>query len=109
MMDLAEGHVAALQLIEKQSGVNMINLGVGKPCSVLEMIATFEKSTGQSVPVQVGKRRDGDLPIYYASAQKAKAVLGWEAMRTLGQMCESSWHFQSRHLADLQKSNKSNI
>lgn len=109
VMDLAEGHVAALQLIEKQSGVHMINLGVGKPCSVLEMIATFEKSTGQSVPVQVGKRRDGDLPIYYASAQKAKAVLGWEATRTLGQMCESSWHFQSRHLADLQKSNKSNI
>lgn len=87
----------------------MIHLGAAKPDSAHDLGSTFEKSAGQSVPVQVRKRRETDLPIDYTSAQKAKGVLGWEAARTLGQMCESSWHFQSRHVADLQKSNKSNI
>ena len=96
VMDLAEGHAAALKLIENQAGLHIINLGTGQPYSVLEMISAFEKSTGQSIPVQKGKRRDGDLPIYYASVDKAKSVLGWQAKRSLNEMCESSWHFQTK-------------
>ena len=96
VMDLAEGHVAALKLIEKQSGMQTINLGTGQPYSVLEMIQAFEKTTGQSIAVQMGKRREGDLPIYFASADKAKSVLGWQAKRSLDEMCESSWGFQKK-------------
>lgn len=94
VMDLAEGHVAALRLIQKSAGLHTLNLGAGQPYSVLEMIQTFEKATGQSIPMKIGPRRQGDLPIYYACADKAKVILQWEAKRTLKEMCESAWKFE---------------
>ena len=97
VMDLAEGHEKALTFIEKNSGMHIINLGTGKANSVLELVKTFESVTGVSIPLLVGPRRDGDLPVYYASADKAKAVLHWEATRSLADMCESSWQFQLQH------------
>ncbi|BDT76513.1 UDP-glucose 4-epimerase [Polynucleobacter yangtzensis] len=99
VMDLAEGHEKALALIQKTPGMHIINLGTGKPHSVLELVRTFEKVTGESIPMQIGKRRDGDLPVYYASADKAKDVLQWQATRTLADMCLSSWQFQLQHLS----------
>ena len=99
VMDLAEGHEKALDLIQKTPGIHIINLGTGKPHSVLELVHTFESVTGESIPMQIGSRRDGDLPVYYASADKAKAVLQWQATRTLSDMCHSSWQFQLQHLS----------
>lgn len=99
VMDLAEGHEKALALIQKTPGMHIINLGTGKPHSVLEFVRTFEKVTGESIPMQIGKRRDGDLPVYYASADTAKDVLQWRATRTLADMCLSSWQFQLQHLS----------
>lgn len=101
VMDLAEGHAKALSLIQKTPGMQIINLGTGKPHSVLEMVNTFEKATGESVPLQFGPRRDGDLAVYYASADRANAVLQWQATRTLEEMCSSSWQFQLQHQSSL--------
>jgi len=101
VMDLAEGHEKALALIQKTSGMHIINLGTGKPHSVLDLVKTFEKVTGEAIPMQIGSRRDGDLPVYYASANKAKAVLQWQATRTLADMCLSSWQFQLQHLSSV--------
>lgn len=94
VMDLAEGHEKALTFIEKNPGMHIINLGTGNANSVLELVHTFEKVTGKEIPLQIGPRRDGDLPVYYASAHKAKELLQWQANRSLAQMCESSWQFQ---------------
>jgi len=97
VMDLAEGHIAALRYIQNNAGMEIINLGTGVSCSVLEMVRTFESSTGQVVSAQMGARRAGDLPVYFASADKAKMLLHWEAKRPLKQMCESSWLFQLKN------------
>ena len=94
VMDLAEGHEKALTFIEKNPGMHIINLGTGNSNSVLELVHTFEKVTGKEIPLQIGPRRDGDLPVYYASAEKAQSLLNWQANRSLAQMCESSWQFQ---------------
>jgi UDP-glucose 4-epimerase len=99
VMDLAEGHIKALALIRKTSGMHVINLGTGKPHSVLDLVHTFEKVTGKSVPIQIGPRRDGDLSIYFASPAKARDILQWQATRTLVDMCDSSWQFQLQHLS----------
>lgn len=94
VMDLAEGHIAALKLLENQAGLHVLNLGTGKPYSVFGVIRAFEEVTGQSIPIEMGPRRDGDLPSYYASPIKAESVLGWHARRTLEDMCQSAWQFQ---------------
>ena len=99
VMDLAEGHQKALTLIQKDQGMHIINLGTGKPHSVLELVRTFEKVTGEAIPMQIGTRRDGDLPVYYASADMARDILQWQATRTLADMCLSSWQFQLQHLS----------
>jgi UDP-glucose 4-epimerase len=101
VMDLAEGHVAALRYIQSNLGMEIINLGTGISYSVLEMVRSFESSTGQVVSTQIGGRRAGDLPVYFASADKAKMLLHWEAKRNLSQMCESSWLFQLQHQSKL--------
>ena len=101
VMDLAEGHEKALSLIQKTPGLHIINLGTGKANSVLELVKTFEKVTGEPIPIKMGPRRDGDLPVYYASADKAKALLQWQATRSLADMCHSSWQFQLQHLSSI--------
>ena len=104
VMDLAEGHIAALSYIQKNVGVEIINLGTGIPCSVLEMVQTFESATGQAIPIQIGPRRAGDLPVYFASADKAKTLMGWGARRDMADMCVSAWNFQQHQATQLEAS-----
>jgi UDP-glucose 4-epimerase len=96
VMDLAEGHIAALKYLDSHAGHHVFNLGTGYGTSVFEMIRAFEQASGKAIPYRIVARRHGDLPSYYADATRAKTHLSWEASRTLMEMCESSWRFQSR-------------
>jgi len=96
VMDLAEGHAAALALTSHHKGWEAINLGTGIPYSVYDLISAFEKSAKQAIPKTVKERRSGDLPIYFAKADKAKNLLKWEAKRDLQLMCDSSWKYQEQ-------------
>ncbi|QWE14804.1 UDP-glucose 4-epimerase GalE [Polynucleobacter sp. AP-Sving-400A-A2] len=91
--DLAQGHLLALQYLEDHPGALTVNLGTGKPYSVLEMIATFEKVSGKKIPYDLVERRSGDLAEYYANSDPAKTVLGWEAKYGIERMCEDTWRF----------------
>jgi UDP-glucose 4-epimerase len=100
VMDLAEGHAAALKYLTQAKGCHAINLGTGKGYSVLEMVQTFEKATGREVPYKVVARRAGDVAQCYANPKKAADLLGWTANRSLDDMCESTWRFQHQaHLS----------
>lgn len=93
--DLAAGHVAALGVISSHNEpISTWNLGTGQGYSVLEMIRTFERVNGVSVPYQIAGRRPGDVASFYASPDKAKADLSWEATFSLDQMCASVWRFE---------------
>ncbi len=95
VMDLAEGHLAALESLGKGSApIRYTNLGTGIGVSFLELVQAFKDASGQDIPSVVSDRRPGDLPAYYADATKAKQELGWSATRTLADMCQSTWHFQ---------------
>ena len=94
VMDIAEGHAAALELVNERQGFEVINLGTGVAHSVFELIDAFERASRQTIKKLIQERRAGDLPIYYAKAEKAKNLLHWEAKRGLQEMCESSWKFQ---------------
>lgn len=94
VMDLAEGHAAALNFLTQNLGWHAINLGTGKGYSVLEMVKAFEKATGYQVPCQIVARRAGDVAACYADPKKASELLNWGAMRTLNDMCASTWRFQ---------------
>ncbi|MBT8529308.1 UDP-glucose 4-epimerase GalE [Polynucleobacter paneuropaeus] len=93
VMDLAEGHLAALNYLKKNSGCEIFNLGSGSPISVLELIASYERASGKQIPTKIAPRRNGDLPIYYAKADKAKEILRWRPNRGLAEMCvdASKW------------------
>lgn len=95
VVDLAAGHLAALDFIRQRSGVHVWNLGTGRGYSVLEMVAAFERASGQPVPYQVVDRRPGDIAICYADPSKAREELGWEAKRGLEQMMTDAWRWQS--------------
>jgi UDP-glucose 4-epimerase len=94
VMDLAEGHLAALRFLQEHAGWHAFNLGTGQGTSVLDMVRTFESASGVPVPYHIAPRRDGDLPAYYAKADKAREQLGWQAHRTLHDMCASTWRWQ---------------
>ncbi len=94
VMDLAEGHAAALSFLSRTIGWHAINLGTGKGYSVLEMIQAFEKAAGQRVPYKIVTRRTGDVAKFYADIQKASKLMSWRAVRTLEDMCASTWRFQ---------------
>ena len=79
MVDLAIGHLKALEYADKHSGVEAINLGTGNGISVLELVNAFDKANNMKLPYVIGPRRDGDLPAFWADATKAKELLGWEA------------------------------
>jgi len=95
VMDVAEGHVAAL--IHLTKGVNIYNLGTGKGTTVLELIKTFEKENEVKVPYQIVGRRKGDLAESYADVKKAKKELGWEAKRDLNDMVRDAWRFEKNN------------
>jgi len=96
VMDLAEGHVAALNFVDQYPGFHAINLGTGISYSVYDLIGAFEKAANCSIAKKVQPRRSGDLPIYYAKADRAKNLLGWQAKRDLQVMCESGWNFHKQ-------------
>ena len=96
VMDLADGHAAALEFVRKHKGWEAINLGTGIPYSVYDLVSAFEKSSNQTIPKVVKERRNGDLPVYFAKADKAKNLLNWQAKRDLQSMCDSSWKYQEQ-------------
>ena len=94
VVDLAKGHVKALEKLEKEKeGLYIYNLGTGKGYSVLDMVKAFEKATGQKVPYKITARREGDIATCYADPEKAKEELGWIAEKTLEDMCLDSWNY----------------
>ena len=94
VVDLAKGHVKALEKLDKeQQGLFIYNLGTGKGYSVLDMVKAFEKATGRDVPYKIAPRRPGDIATCYADPKKAKEELGWEATKTLEDMCKDSWNY----------------
>ena len=95
VMDLAEGHVAALRQVQAQGGLLTLNLGTGRGASVREVIAAFERASGRPIAHDIGPRRPGDVPAYWADPALARATLGWQARRSLDQMCADSWRWQS--------------
>lgn len=97
VMDLANGHLKAVEYAAKNKGVEVFNLGTGTPYSVLDIIQAFEKGTGVSVKYEIGPRRAGDLPEFWANADKAARVLGWKATRNLQDMCRDTWNWQSKN------------
>jgi UDP-glucose 4-epimerase len=100
VMDLAEGHVVAIDWLAEQSnfnGVEAFNLGAGTGVSVLEIIASFEAATHQKINFEIVERRAGDLPAFWANADKADKVLNWQAKRTLVEMMEDAWRWQSKN------------
>lgn len=101
IMDLAEGHVSALKWILKLSGYEkcceVINLGVGRGVSVLDMVGHFEKVTGINIPVKFADRRSGDIAKSYSSALKAYNLLGWKTKYTLEEMLDSAWKWRSNY------------
>ncbi|MCA9348242.1 UDP-glucose 4-epimerase GalE [Candidatus Saccharibacteria bacterium] len=94
VVDLAKGHVSALENIGNQNSVGIYNLGTGNGVSVLEVIKAFENASGKSVPYEVVDRRPGDIAACYADASKAKAELGWQAEKTLQDACKDAWRWQ---------------
>jgi UDP-glucose 4-epimerase len=92
--DLANGHVKALQKLEKNAGLVVYNLGTGHGYSVLEMVTTFNEVCGNKVKYVFAERRSGDIDICYAATDKAEKELGFKATRTLKEMCESSYNFE---------------
>jgi UDP-glucose 4-epimerase len=96
VMDLAEGHVAALSFLQHEAGWNVINLGTGQGYSVLEMLRAFEQACGHSLPYEFKPRRAGDVASCYANPANAKIMLGWQATRGIKEMCESTWQWCSR-------------
>lgn len=97
VVDLAKGHVAALEFADKFTGVEAINLGSGEGHSVLDVVNTFSKVNNVEIPYKIKERRAGDLPEYYADAQKAKELLNWTAEKTLEDMCRDLWNWQSNN------------
>lgn len=97
VMDLAEGHLAALQALEKAGGLITTNLGTGRGYSVLEMIEAFSRASGRDVPYQIVERRPGDVATCYADPAHASNVLGWRASRGIDAMCEDHWRWQDKN------------
>lgn len=97
VMDLAEGHLKAVEYAASHRGTEVFNLGTGTPYSVLEIIHAFQNATGVEIPYAIGDRRPGDLPEFWADAGKAERVLGWTARRSLEDMCRDTWNWQSRN------------
>jgi len=94
VVDLAKGHICALDKLNESSGLIIHNLGTGKGYSVLEMLSSFEKASGKKINYQIVERRDGDVAICCADASKAKIELGWQAEKDLDVMCEDTWKWQ---------------
>lgn len=93
VVDLAKGHVCAVNKVASTTGVNIYNLGTGNGYSVLDIVKAFEKANGVSVPYSIKPRREGDIATCYADPKKAYEELGWKAEYDLERMCKDSWRF----------------
>ena len=96
VVDLAIGHLKALEYAENKEGVEAINIGTGNGVSVMELVHAFDKANDMELPYVIGPRRDGDLPAFWADAEKAKTLLGWEATHSVEDMCRSAWKFAEK-------------
>ncbi|MBO5598457.1 MAG: UDP-glucose 4-epimerase GalE [Oribacterium sp.] len=97
VVDLAKGHVKAIERFEKNDGVFVCNLGTGHGYSVLDVIHAFEKACGKELPYVMKPRRDGDIATCYSSPAKAEKELGWKAQFDLEDMCRDSWNWQQKN------------
>lgn len=97
VVDLAKGHVKAINKIKENPGVKIYNLGTGKGYSVLDVIGAFRKASGKEIPYQIKARRPGDIATCYSDASLAKKELGWEAQYGIEEMCADSWRWQTKN------------
>ena len=97
VVDLALGHIKALDKIKETEGVGIYNLGTGIGYSVLDLVHNFEEANGVEIPYVIVDRRPGDVATCYADATKAKEELGWTAQKTLADMCRDSWNWQKKN------------
>jgi len=97
VVDLAKGHLKALEKISQIDEVLAVNLGTGRGYSVLDMVKAFEKASGREIPYCIAPRRPGDIAACYADPSYAKKVLGWEASRGIDVMCADAWRWQERN------------
>jgi UDP-glucose 4-epimerase len=97
VVDLAKGHIKALEYIRNHEGIEAFNLGTGKGISVLDMVEQFGKSTGIEIPYKIVERRPGDIGTCYSNPSKALNLLGWKTELTLDDMCKDSWNWQSKN------------
>jgi len=95
VVDLALGHIKALEKIKEQPGIFTVNLGTGQGYSVLDMIGAFEKACGRKIPYTFTQRRPGDIAKCYADPSHAETILGWKALKDVDEMCEDTWRWQS--------------
>ena len=97
VLDVADGHVAAVRfLLDSQRSITA-NLGTGRGCSVLELVRAFERASGRDVPLEFAPRRSGDIDACYADPSVARQLLGWQACRDLNTMCVDSWRWQDKN------------
>ncbi len=97
VVDLAKGHLRALEKLEQKPGVIACNLGTGRGCSVLEMITAFEQASGRKVTYTIAPRRPGDIACCYADPSLAERELGWKAELGLDAMCKDTWNWQAKN------------
>ena len=97
VIDLAQGHLSALDYALSHTGVEAVNLGTGEGYSVLDVVNAFQTANDVEIPYKIVERRPGDIAIGYADANKAKEVLGWEAKYSLEDMCRTSWNWQKNN------------
>ncbi len=97
VVDLAKGHVKAVQWVLENTGCDAVNLGTGHGVSVLDLVHAFEEATGVHIPYEIAPRRAGDPATVYADCSKAKRVLGWEAELDTRRMCEDTWRWQKNN------------
>jgi UDP-glucose 4-epimerase len=97
VVDLAQGHVAALRHLLDGGDTLTINLGTGRGSSVLEVVNAYAEASGREIPYRIAPRRPGDVAACWADASRAGKVLGWRAQRGLGEMCGDSWRWQVRN------------
>ncbi len=99
VMDLAKGHVAAVEYVMQHNGCETFNLGTGEGYSVLDIVRTFREVNSVELPYRIVERRPGDIAVCYADAGKSRELLGWKAERSLADMCRDSWNWQSKNPA----------
>ncbi len=97
VVDLAQGHVKAIEKLKDKEGVSIYNLGTGRGYSVLEVLHAYEKACEKTLPYEIKPRRAGDSAVCYAESSKAKKELGWSASRGIEEMCADSWRWQSNN------------